>query len=104
MQLSLVEFIRRFMLHVLPSGFQRIRYYGFLAPRAREKRLSRCRAVFNKPPLQPKKVSRPWYETVKELTGKDPLRCPQCGVGVLRFVAAIPRMLINYSALQGGFG
>jgi hypothetical protein len=39
------EFIRRFLLHVLPEGFQRIRYYGFLANRHREQKLARCREL-----------------------------------------------------------
>jgi hypothetical protein len=44
------EFIRRFLLHVLPEGFQRIRYYGFLAKRYREEKLARG---------SPKRVSEP---------------------------------------------
>jgi len=42
MTLQAEEFIRRFLLHVLPEGFQRIRYYGFLANRYREQKLARC--------------------------------------------------------------
>ena len=43
MDLEANEFIRRFLLHVLPEGFQRIRYYGFLANRDRRKKLALCR-------------------------------------------------------------
>jgi hypothetical protein len=43
MSLASDEFIRRFLLHVLSEGFQRIRYYGFLANRHRERKLARCR-------------------------------------------------------------
>jgi hypothetical protein len=43
MTLSADEFIRRFLLHVLPNGFQRIRYYGFLGNRYRQTKLDRCR-------------------------------------------------------------
>jgi hypothetical protein len=39
------EFIRRFLLHVLPDGFQRIRYFGFLGNRHRQAQLARCRAL-----------------------------------------------------------
>src|SRR6201987_1313039 len=46
MTLEAEEFIRRFLLHVLPEGFQRIRYYGFLANRYREPKLARCRELF----------------------------------------------------------
>ena len=45
MTLSAEEFIRRFLLHVLPEGFQRIRYYGFLGNRYREEKLARCRQL-----------------------------------------------------------
>ena len=43
MDLEADEFIRRFLLHVLPEGFQRVRYYGFLANRDRRKKLALCR-------------------------------------------------------------
>ena len=43
MTLSAEEFLRRFCLHVLPKGFVRIRFYGFLAPRCRTEALPRCR-------------------------------------------------------------
>jgi Putative transposase len=45
MTLKAEEFIRRFLLHVLPEGFQRIRYYGFLANRYREEKLEHCRGM-----------------------------------------------------------
>lgn len=90
MTLSTVEFIRRFMMHVLPQGFKRIRYFGFLAPRARNKRLSRCRAFFRKKPFPKKKRSRPWHQIIKELTGKDPLRCRCCGIGTMRSYRMLP--------------
>src|SRR4029077_9667701 len=47
------EFIRRFLLHVLPEGFQRIRYYGFLANRYREQKLARCRELLGMPAPEP---------------------------------------------------
>ena len=55
--LSSSEFIRRFLLHTLPSGFMRIRYYGFLANRYRQQRLKQCRSLLGvpshtTPPLQ----------------------------------------------------
>jgi Putative transposase len=45
MALPVEEFIRRFLLHVLPEGFQRIRYYGFLANRYRVEKLALCRQL-----------------------------------------------------------
>jgi len=47
MTLQAEEFIRRFLLHVLPEGFQRIRYYGFLANRYRQQKLARCRDLLD---------------------------------------------------------
>jgi hypothetical protein len=46
MTLSAEEFIRRFLIHVLPDGFQRIRYYGFLANRRRHDKLALCRRLW----------------------------------------------------------
>lgn len=102
MKLPATEFIRRFLLHVLPEGFKRIRYYGFLAPRARAKRLDPCRAFFRKPPRKARKVTRKWYETVKELTGKDPLKCRVCGKGTLRTAAVLPRISGSLAVLFSG--
>jgi hypothetical protein len=45
MTLAAGEFIRRFLLHVLPTGFNRIRYYGFLSARHRRAKLARCRQL-----------------------------------------------------------
>ena len=49
MDLSAEEFIRRFLLHVLPDGFHRIRYYGFLSNRHREEKLALCRQLLGMP-------------------------------------------------------
>ena len=53
MTLEAEEFIRRFLLHVLPEGFQRIRYYGFLANRYREQKLAHCRELLDMPAPEP---------------------------------------------------
>src|SRR5215467_9633833 len=47
------EFIRRFLIHVLPDGFHRIRYYGFLANGHRAEKLARCRELLRMAPAQP---------------------------------------------------
>ena len=61
MTLSAEEFLRRFCLHVLPKGFVRIRFYGFLAPRCRTEALPRCRHALgaNPPPMRPPSTTRP---------------------------------------------
>ena len=50
MTLAATEFIRRMLLHVLPPGFHRIRYYGFLANRNRQQKLTECRQALRTPP------------------------------------------------------
>lgn len=81
MQLAADEFIRRFLLHVLPSGFQRIRHYGFLANRFRAVKLARCRQLLAEPvPV----VSLPetpidYRDRYQLLTGKSLRDCPKCG-------------------------
>jgi hypothetical protein len=80
MMLSATEFLRRLLLHVLPDGFQRIRYYGFLANRQRSDALALCRELLNSPaPASPERLFYP--ERLKQLTGKDVLRCPICKIG-----------------------
>src|SRR6201987_1758399 len=65
------EFIRRFLLHVLPEGFQRIRYYGFLANRYREEKLARRRELLSMPaPEQPAlENAKDYRERYQELIG-----------------------------------
>lgn len=85
MTLGAEEFIRRFLLHVLPNGFVRIRYYGFLANAHREKKLRQCRLLLDAPPSNPPSApeTSSWVELLLTLTGIDPLRCPECGRGHL---------------------
>ena len=85
MKLSATEFIRRFMLHLLPDGFQRIRYYGFLSNRYRQQKLAQCRQLLGmtsaeEPPCaaSPAKDYRDRYE---QLTGSSLRECPVCHKG-----------------------
>jgi len=84
MDLTIVEFIRRFLLHVLPKGFVRIRHYGFLASRNRKTLLVSCLKFFNKP--LPVKVKRTVARIFKELLNVDIFKCPHCNGGVLKKV------------------
>src|ERR1035438_6632370 len=54
MTLDAVEFIRRFLLHILPAGFVRIRQFGFLANRARREKLALCRVLVGEPSAPPR--------------------------------------------------
>jgi len=99
MVLEAEEFIRRFLLHVLPDGYIRIRHYGLLANRARAGKLRLCRALMGLPPPSPK-VKESVQETMLRLTGEDIEQCPVCGVGRLRSVLVIaPQAAVHSVAI-----
>jgi len=86
MTLPAEEFLRRFLLHVLPGGFVRIRHFGFLANRNRSAKLARCRALLAVPPPAPV-TPEPVAALLHRLTGVDLGQCPVCRAGRLRRVA-----------------
>ncbi len=87
MTLSAEEFIRRFLIHVLPDGFQRIRYYGFLSNRHREEKLVLCRQLLGMPVVDPETApgDQPsdydFDELYEKLTGSSLRQCPICHEG-----------------------
>ena len=83
MTLPAEEFLRRFLLHVLPSGFMRIRHFGLLANRHRKEKLERCRALLAVPP-SPEKSPESVAALIERLTGKDLTLCPFCEQGTMR--------------------
>ena len=91
LELSVHEFIRRFLLHALPQGFVRIRHYGLLANRCRKTALARCRALLNAqaptPPLPQESVA----EKLLRLTGTDLTRCPACREGHMRTIGELSK-------------
>ena len=93
MTLEAEEFIRRFLLHVLPEGFQRIRYYGFLANRYREPKLARCRELLGMPAPEPaaSEASKDYSERYEELTGSSLWQCPVCHQGRMLVIQILPR-------------
>ncbi len=89
MCLPVEEFIRRFLLHVLPKGFMRIRHYGLLANRHRTEHLAACRTALDAPtpaPAEPETVEA----FLSRVLGTDANRCPHCGLGRLRPIRALP--------------
>jgi hypothetical protein len=93
--LPLQEFVRRFLLHVLPKGFVRIRYYGFLAHGCRAQLLARCRNALGQPPrgsvsseAEPADTNSGLFSDLLP-TGLRP--CPNCGGGPLRCVEVLGR-------------
>ena len=91
MTLEAEEFIRRFLLHVLPEGFQRIRYYGFLANRYREQKLARCRYLLSMPAPTASGGSKDYRERYEELTGSSLWQCPVCHQGRMLVIEILPR-------------
>jgi hypothetical protein len=89
MTLDAHEFIRRFLLHVIPKGFVRIRHFGVLANRSKSL-LSKCRRLLNLNPAVPKLPSKSVHELMLQLTGIDLTRCPLCQKGTLVFLADLP--------------
>lgn len=95
MQLPPLEFIRRFLLHVLPRGLQRIRHYGLLSNRLRESRLTACRHLLKvEPDREARSAPEPDYrDRYAKLTGRSLYDCPVCSRG---------RMLCIERLLPGG--
>jgi len=83
MRLDADEFIRRFLLHVLPRGFTRLRHYGLLANRCRARKLALCRDLLGQPAPEPREPETA-EEMMLRLTGIDITACRQCGEGTLR--------------------
>jgi hypothetical protein len=89
MTLDAHQFIRRFLLHVIPKGFVRVRHFGFLSNRSKS-RLSKCRQLLDLDPTVPKLSQRSVHPMMLQLTGIDISRCPLCQKGTLVFLADLP--------------
>ena len=87
------EFIRRFLLHVLPNGFQRIRYYGFLGNRYREQKLARCRELLAMPTPEPfdGQSEKDYRDHHEEVTGISLWQCPVCQHGRMILIEVLKR-------------
>jgi hypothetical protein len=91
MTLEAGEFIRRFLLHVLPDGFHRIRHYGYLANGHRAAKLAQCRRLLAvPPPPAPVPAAADYRERYRQLTGRSLELCPCCG-GRMVQIGLIPR-------------
>jgi Putative transposase/Transposase zinc-binding domain len=71
--------IRRFLWHVLPRGFMRLRHYGFLANRHKARTLRRCRELLGQPAEPPPRHRKSVVQWMHEVTGIDLTQCPHCG-------------------------
>jgi hypothetical protein len=91
MTLKADEFIRRFLLHVLPRGFMRLRHYGFLANRHKASTLRRCRELLGQPAGPPPRRAKSVVQWMQEVTGVDLTQCPHCGAHPLIRLPLPPR-------------
>ena len=92
MTLTAEEFIRRFLLHILPDGLQHIRHYGFLANRCRETKLALCRQLLDAPtpPVGESSDKEDYRDRYERLTGKSLRDCPLCGKGHMVCIETFP--------------
>jgi hypothetical protein len=90
MTLEAQEFIRRFLLHVLPQGFMRIRHFGFLANRSKKQALGRCRKLFDLDPVLPPSPFLSAKDLLLKIIGVDLSRCPSCREGTMIVVGDLP--------------
>ena len=104
MRLTADEFIRRFLLHVLPKRFVRIRHYGLLAGRNVATHLARCRQLLAVPDVQ-SPVERTWLDRLRDWTGEDLSCCPRCqGTLTRRALEGAPTAAIRPPRQLAAFG
>jgi len=89
------EFIRRFLLHVLPKGFVKIRHYGLLAGSNVKDKLERARRLLGGDPLESSQDTplENWRARLLRLCGVDLSRCPRCGTGIMTRCSWVPPRL-----------
>ena len=85
------EFIRRFLIHVLPAGFHRIRYFGFLGNCHRTRKLERCRELLGMGPAAPTEPPVDYRDRFETLTGKSLRECPYCHAGIMVVIGCVTR-------------
>jgi hypothetical protein len=103
--LPALEFIRRFLLHVLPKGFIRIRHFGLMAPRNVRTKLEQARFLLqasqpttHTPPTEDHRMT--WQKLLLKLTGIDPTVCPHCGGTIRRKPLPEIRPLSTFATLS----
>jgi predicted Zn-ribbon and HTH transcriptional regulator len=91
------EFIRRFLLHILPMGFMKIRYFGFLAHKNKSKTIALLRKLIDPQATLPEKIKESITEMMLRLTGTDITCCPKCGKGKMTMIRKLPEYDLNSS-------
>ena len=87
------EFIRRFLLHVLPANFMRIRYFGFLSNASKKYAIPLIRQSLGQSFELPEKVELSVKEMMLHLTGIDITRCPRCQTGTMVIVSELSKRI-----------
>ena len=100
------EFIRRFLLHVLPDHFVKIRYYGILSHRSRKRKLLWCKKLLgvstDKEPEE--RTKETWEDLLTRITGIDPRVCPRCGKGKMIQRDILPVCSVSLAAKMPLYG
>ena len=89
MSLEAAECIRRFLLHILPDQFFKIRYYGILSARSRKTKLEKCKELLGVPVKQTDEKRLSWQELLEQVSGIDPTLCAHCKKGRLFLVEVL---------------
>lgn len=97
LKLKAKEFIRRYLLHILPRGFMKIRYFGFLAHANKKVSIPLLRRLINPYVKMAEKLIETVYEMMLRLTGVDLSLCPECGKGQMVYIQDLPNLLLDTS-------
>jgi hypothetical protein len=91
------EFIKRFLNHIVPKKFNRIRYYGFLGRRGKKKKLEKIRTFLNIKKVEEQSFEKDWKELLKEKLGLDPTLCKVCEIGHMIKIGRVGSTLLQKS-------
>ena len=97
LMLPVEEFIRRFLLHILPNGFMKIRYFGFLAHTNKRKSIPLLRQLIGSSAELPEKIEETVQEMMLRLTGEDISTCPECKKGTMEIIKELPMPALDTS-------
>lgn len=96
MTLQATDFLHRFLLHVLPVGFVKIRHYGILSTRNKTACISLVRKLFVVPLIEKPAKGKSWMEFFEIVYGRHPKLCPCCGKGLMMAVETfLPKHLLR---------
>ena len=89
MTVTAEEFIRRFLMHILPDGFVKIRHFGILSSKNKQTKLKKCKELLgNYESKRRNKINE--NDLLKEIVEKAETECPCCGNGIMRTRRIIP--------------